>query len=310
MPPRVPVHPRVCGEQHRATAIVTASTGSSPRVRGTEFALIVVASSRRFIPACAGNSQSFRDFCFSQAVHPRVCGEQLLHPAPKWVCLGSSPRVRGTGGAAIADQLGQRFIPACAGNRLHGGHKMPQTAVHPRVCGEQLVRGSSARAQPGSSPRVRGTVGRRLNLPARRRFIPACAGNSRPCGPPLRPSPVHPRVCGEQICGSAKARSSMGSSPRVRGTGGKRKAGQHPRRFIPACAGNRAENSGRVVPETVHPRVCGEQLDGRSIQPIYRGSSPRVRGTARTVSAVEFMQRFIRCAARDDDHMARPLPPR
>ena len=73
---------------------------------------------------------------------------------------------------------------------------------------------------------------------------------------------VHPRVCGEQsITGSPPSRG-RGSSPRVRGTGDTIRTVRTVRRFIPACAGNRAGQAGRRVIMAVHPRVCGEQCSG------------------------------------------------
>src|SRR3546814_1561071 len=70
----------------------------------------------------------------------------------------------------------------------------------------------------GSSPRVRGTVGQAEGNAPDRRFIPACAGNSR-LRPKFLPDPtVHPRVCGEQGQAIAWAHYTGGSSPRVRGT--------------------------------------------------------------------------------------------
>ena len=50
----------------------------------------------RFIPACAGNSQTKTERAMAYTVHPRVCGELVV--------------------GAIKVVLGFRFIPACAGN--------------------------------------------------------------------------------------------------------------------------------------------------------------------------------------------------
>ena len=52
----MPVHPRVCGEQSWAEALVRSRSGSSPRVRGTDQPGDPVPLLHRFIPACAGNS--------------------------------------------------------------------------------------------------------------------------------------------------------------------------------------------------------------------------------------------------------------
>ena len=70
----------------------------------------------------------------------------------------------------------------------------------------------------GSSPRVRGTVGVGGVFVCVIRFIPACAGNSLCLMKSSSTSPVHPRVCGEQILIERDPELTYGSSPRVRGT--------------------------------------------------------------------------------------------
>ena len=91
-----PVHPRVCGE--RASRLINRELtfGSSPRVRGTPCGRRSPCSTRRFIPACAGNA----------------LGDQRM----TGTAIGSSPRVRGTRRVAHISVERGRFIPACAGN--------------------------------------------------------------------------------------------------------------------------------------------------------------------------------------------------
>ena len=112
------VHPRVCGEQPLSTAAEARTYGSSPRVRGTGFIYLRLSDTRRFIPACAGNSNPPRPPCGATPVHPRVCGEQTANADRGIARSGSSPRVRGTVGLATAVEREVRFIPACAGNSL------------------------------------------------------------------------------------------------------------------------------------------------------------------------------------------------
>ncbi len=50
------VHPRVCGEHVNATQNLSPPFGSSPRVRGTRDSAPASSGTRRFIPACAGNT--------------------------------------------------------------------------------------------------------------------------------------------------------------------------------------------------------------------------------------------------------------
>ncbi len=54
----------------------------------------------------------------ASAVHPRVRGEQLVYNAHETGLPGSSPRARGTVADYVRANQVQRFIPACAGNRV------------------------------------------------------------------------------------------------------------------------------------------------------------------------------------------------
>ena len=237
-PPTSAVHPRVCGEHGRRSWRVAPITGSSPRVRGTFRLESLYALSRRFIPACAGNIPAGARRHARPTVHPRVCGEHHLPLNKLCQSPGSSPRVRGTSTDCSVDRTRTRFIPACAGNITNAGARAPQSPVHPRVCGEHGGRPLSHSPVRGSSPRVRGTCNGAEHGDDLRRFIPACAGNI------LIPSrlqaaiPVHPRVCGEHRLQVRVLSSSIGSSPRVRGTLPRQRGTCYRLRFIPACAGN------------------------------------------------------------------------
>src|SRR3546814_3153158 len=86
-------------------------------------------------------------------VHPRVCGDQMICISWTGWRYGSSPRVRGTVVERLPELHDVRFIPACAGNSRGGYRDGKHPAVHPRVCGEQLVIGYFATVFAGSSPR-------------------------------------------------------------------------------------------------------------------------------------------------------------
>ncbi len=232
------VHPRVCGEQFVEHHVTRCSSGSSPRVRGTDRLHNSALPLSRFIPACAGNSCSAHRKTDWLSVHPRVCGEQLLGWRDSAATHGSSPRVRGTESLCPEQLPVFRFIPACAGNSRYDRVRSECSSVHPRVCGEQRTALSCRNRSCGSSPRVRGTVGTECVQNLVRRFIPACAGNRRlitTCGVFVA---VHPRVCGEQPPSQLPPFFDHGSSPRVRGTVVEASTITRGQRFIPACAGN------------------------------------------------------------------------
>ena len=171
------VHPRVCGESIRASSMVPAAAGPSPRVRGIPVGERSSGHQGGSIPACAGNPVAFRYRRGKGEVHPRVCGESVGVTGKDTEDRGPSPRVRGIQlWPALADEVGGS-IPACAGNPRDGARLARLPGVHPRVCGE--------------SPRGAGVPW------AQARSIPACAGN------PLRPR--------------ARRRCARGPSPRVRG---------------------------------------------------------------------------------------------
>ena len=192
--------------------------GSSPRLRGTWFTPGKGRRSRRFIPAPAGNITPGKPASAPTPVHPRACGEHLTANWPARRLGGSSPRLRGTSCLARWLACCWRFIPAPAGNisvRFVAPGSVP---VHPRACGEHVLRSQASQNPIGSSPRLRGTS---LVVPRyidRMRFIPAPAGNMRYKSMSSWHIPVHPRACGEHLYRQSARIGLHGSSPRLRGT--------------------------------------------------------------------------------------------
>ena len=93
------------------------------------------------------------------------------------VCIGSSPRLRGTVLVNVCIAVFLRFIPAPAGNSRAGHAVNLIPPVHPRACGEQALRETAIALGTGSSPRLRGTASRDSRRCSQGRFIPAPAGN-------------------------------------------------------------------------------------------------------------------------------------
>ena len=159
----------------------------------------------------------------------------------------------------------------CLLNSAGSGLASAFSQVHPRACGEQWH--NKHPAEPGSSPRVRGT--------ATSPFI--FSGFST----------VHPRACGEQQTDAAGHEHDYGSSPRVRGTVTGIGPLKRQVRFIPARAGNRHVRRSLFPSRQVLPRACGEQETSVLFAGFMFGSSPRVRGTDEQLAQYVLLRRFI-----------------
>ena len=241
-------------------------------------------------------------------VHPRSRGEHdLLRvlPAPR---TGSSPLARGTRLVGITDLLGQRFIPARAGNTPASGALPVLRTVHPRSRGEHAGRLPAALTPNGSSPLARGT--RALDLVGRdpERFIPARAGNTRTGDARPRSTPVHPRSRGEHGIQDRRCFRRCGSSPLARGTRPGTGLGAPVGRFIPARAGNTPVRPADPSGWPVHPRSRGEHVLSAFMRSTWSGSSPLARGTPTRTGEGWQSDRFI--PARAGNTTARRCRPR
>ena len=265
----------------RVVIVVPASVlpGSSPHARGTLRILIRRKPEKRFIPACAGNACPLFSIGHENPVHPRMRGERVISLRYDGFKGGSSPHARGTPFCTDIQVSPRRFIPACAGNAGRLRRCSRWMTVHPRMRGERTARAWPARCRNGSSPHARGTRTNGVGLAGHPRFIPACAGNalSTPCFP--NPTSVHPRMRGERVVLRDGLSLLDGSSPHARGTREPVPGGDHPNRFIPACAGNARLSADRQGRPSVHPRMRGERnvIGGFSGSGV--GSSPHARGT-------------------------------
>ena len=152
------VHPRVRGEHGSGELRGALLGGSSPRARGTRRRPRRLRRSRRFIPACAGNTHPSGLAFTPPSVHPRVRGEHFMSLPSDENTVGSSPRARGTRLRRPTCARTGRFIPACAGNTWRLFRRWSRRSVHPRVRGEHNAASSIALRNAGSSPRARGTL--------------------------------------------------------------------------------------------------------------------------------------------------------
>ena len=171
------------------------------------------------------------------------------------------------------------IIPAYAGNT----DILPLSARgyrdHPRVCGEHMMSLRFMPCDPGSSPRMRGTLADHVTPLRYRGIIPAYAGNTYSAYQTAIAAGDHPRVCGEHFTYRDGLTTLQGSSPRMRGTLNPSTPEIDQTGIIPAYAGNTSWRTVRSRCRRDHPRVCGEHQDFTPSDENTWGSSPRMRGT-------------------------------
>ena len=171
--------------------------GSSPRVRGKRHKAREANQPTGLIPARAGKTRAVKRSRSASTAHPRVYGENSDSPSTSLWRYGSSPRVRGKQNTGNNNVSSVGLIPACAGKTVILLACLVTNWAHPRVCGENLTFQNTPELVPGSSPRVRGKLGRDLARKPWLGLIPACAGKT-PGQRVTEPSAsAHPRVCGE-----------------------------------------------------------------------------------------------------------------
>ena len=247
----------------------------------------------RIIPARAGQTWSGHPWSGRSADHPRACGANLSWLVWWWPRNGSSPRVRGKLGGLPALVAHVRIIPARAGQTSACPRMRTASTDHPRACGANSEDVRRLLWSVGSSPRVRGKPFSSIRAPHLTRIIPARAGQTQRQGRLQHGRPDHPRACGANYLGRPDGRRDYGSSPRVRG---KREPLDQQRvdgRIIPARAGQTAGYSLAVWVESDHPRACGANfVVNPDLEHLY-GSSPRVRGKRRVLTAGLHAARII-----------------
>ena len=192
----------------------------------------------RITPAHAGKTFLSSDLHFSQADHPRACGENRVSMSLRRTSIGSPPRMRGKQILIPKMTMDGRITPAHAGKTRAGFHHHLHSPDHPRACGENLICADCQISGCGSPPRMRGKRGK---------------GVVRNCR-----NLDHPRACGENITTILQSIYAIGSPPRMRGKPVQRMRLASAPRITPAHAGKTDGVTGAQKTGGDHPRACGE----------------------------------------------------
>ncbi len=150
--------------------------GLSPPTRGSLRARRDVPTHRGSIPAHAGEPRPHLPARRDREVYPRPRGgADLSGPLP--LCRGGlSPPTRGSHPATTPGRPRSGSIPAHAGEPSGSDVLWDVTAVYPRPRGGASVNAADPSSAVGLSPPTRGSPGQALEVPTRRRSIPAHAG--------------------------------------------------------------------------------------------------------------------------------------
>ena len=174
---------------------------------------------------------------FIPKINPANAGKRCVRSVG-WRRIGDRPRRCGEKTSVhVQPQAEPGIIPVGAGKSSRRAKAWTRHGDHPRRCGEKFLciglghegLGSSRECGEkynyelrtngplGSSPRVRGKVAISMSEIRTLRIIPAGAGRRIDLEAAERKCWDHPRGCGEKRGGRHRARTSRGSSPRVRG---------------------------------------------------------------------------------------------
>ena len=170
--------------------------GSSPRVRGSRYRVLDSLRSGGIIPAGAGLTRDVRTRAGRGWDHPRGCGAHEQKRNDILSKQGSSPRVRGSPVITGVLLPPSGIIPAGAGLTRNNRRPIASERDHPRGCGAHILRRCRKMANPGSSPRVRGSLMFFDISRAVRGIIPAGAGLTQRVRDRPGSRRDHPRGCG------------------------------------------------------------------------------------------------------------------
>ena len=205
--------------------------------------------------------------------HPRIRGENRCLSLGFCRIGGTSPHTRGKQSSWPSIMGLMRNIPAYAGKTMPMIFIFPFFSEHPRIRGENRIKGFFEPFGGGTSPHTRGKPFGE-SLPFRlHRNIPAYAGKTSGFWSIIRCFPEHPRIRGEN-CDDTSAQATT-------------------TRNIPAYAGKTWSRKFRSPVNKEHPRIRGENVVEAFEEVFNFGTSPHTRGKREWGGSLDFSFRNI-----------------
>ena len=271
-----------------------AGPSDHPRIRGEHAAGVdQIACREGIIPAYAGSTGHTVQRQADRRDHPRIRGEHGVDLALHACQAGSSPHTRGAPVPGFHRDIAKGIIPAYAGSTVDSTCPCRSTSDHPRIRGEHISDGSTARMSGGSSPHTRGAPAGVVGENDQAGIIPAYAGSTRRRARRGLWRQDHPRIRGEHSVGWCPAAPPTGSSPHTRGARIRVEiVGERPR-IIPAYAGSTPAPSAPTSRARDHPRIRGEHSSPSTSRRTSWGSSPHTRGAHAALDVEGLAARII-----------------
>ena len=210
-------HPRSRGVYETHTTGPFSDQGSSPLARGLPLSFAGKSTDDRIIPARAGFTIGLAGASLFLPDHPRSRGVYALKASEEAMASGSSPLARGLRLPGHLEAHTLRIIPARAGFTCSPWSPGVGCRDHPRSRGVYRASRRVDDAHWGSSPLARGLRSCGGDVGDDRRIIPARAGFTWPCSPPVSGCRDHPRSRGVYSPAGSTTRKRLGSSPLARG---------------------------------------------------------------------------------------------
>ena len=236
------------------------------------------SSGLRSIPAHAGEPKSSCRSDTSIRVYPRPRGGTETINDFLTSRLGLSPPTRGNPDAVSCKTIGDRSIPAHAGEPSRGELRLRFLSVYPRPRGGTAIVRLLSDCRPGLSPPTRGNPVVTPPGASARGSIPAHAGEPPSTGRRSKMTEVYPRPRGGTAERAPYMKAGAGLSPPTRGNRAHLELIVLRRRSIPAHAGEPTLESAGAPTEEVYPRPRGGTRARALVRTSGDGLSPPTRG--------------------------------
>ena len=215
--------------------------------------------------------------------------------------VGLSPPTRGIPAHIIRRRINAGSIPAYAGDPLAPAAVAGQAAVYPRLRGGSRVAPTRLVCARGLSPPTRGIRLAQRRDHAKRRSIPAYAGDPGCEQDVRRAARVYPRLRGGSVALAAALLPDGGLSPPTRGIPPRGRPISCRQRSIPAYAGDPAEGRRQAQRRRVYPRLRGGSEADEAVLNRLQGLSPPTRGIRAADAGFSTNERSIPAYAGDPD---------